>query len=129
MAGSDTDDTNNNRDQGFSKAEQELKNAITEFKDNYERFAAKHSLCLIDEEGIRTAIQSADSVADIRKSAGFFMGEISKVIRLTKEKQKDFDAKWSGTISNFLSKLYPLTRLSLSLTSAICDVLSYLKIC
>jgi intracellular sulfur oxidation DsrE/DsrF family protein len=110
-----------------SKAREQLKLTVDQFKENYERFAIKYHLSLTDNELVRSAIQNADNVIEIRDSARIFTKEISNVLRITKEKQKTSDAKWTGIVCNFMSKLYPLTRLSLRLTSAIAEVSIHFK--
>jgi hypothetical protein len=101
-----------------------MRKAIAEFKENYEKFASKNALMLVDDNGVQTAIQKADKISNIRDSATFFAKEISNVLQITEKKKKVSDAKWTGVVSNFLRKFYPLARLSLRLTTTIADVRS-----
>jgi hypothetical protein len=105
-----------------SSAREELQKAIGRFKENYERFAKKYKLPLTDNDGFRQAIQEADKLTDIRVSARFFGTKISNVLQITQDKKKASDAKWTGVVSNFLSKFYPLARLSLRLVGTLADV-------
>jgi hypothetical protein len=119
------DDPDEGRDQKLiSEAQKEMRKAIAQFQKNYEKFASKTGLMLTADNPVRTATQEADKLSNIRESAHFFAKEIHSVLQFTEGKKKVSDAKWTGIASNFLSKFYPLARLSLRLTSAVADVRS-----
>jgi hypothetical protein len=105
-----------------TRSQNELRLAIEEFKTHYECFAAKHRLFLATEADVVHAIRTADRQQDIRSAARLFGEEIANVLRITQEKKRLVDTKWTGRLTNFLTKFYPLARLSLSLTSAIAEV-------
>ena len=121
-SGSTLHSANDTEDDRLLKAQEELLLATGQFKENYERFGLKYHLHLTEDEPIRAAIQNTDKFPEIRESARFFGKEISNVIRITQQKQKISDTKWTGIVSNFLSKIYPLTWLCVHLASSISEV-------
>jgi len=70
------------------------------------------------------AIQKADAGNDIKQSAKIFGDEILRVSRITGDKLETSKAKWTGKVGTFITKLYPVAKLSLKLTSAIAKVFS-----
>ena len=59
---------------------------------------------------------------DINRSASIFETEISAAFRVMGKNQDLSKSKWVGKLSGFMTKVYPIARLSLRLTSAIVDV-------
>ena len=107
-----------------SVGDPELDAAIGEFVFRYKRFAKANASLVgeVDVDRLLAAIKSANSEKNIRNSARLFEDRVGDVIKITKEKRRIYDAKWTGKVVNFLAKMYPLTRTSLSLTSAIAAV-------
>jgi hypothetical protein len=118
----DNDDPDEGDKDLLAKAQEELQKAIDKFKENHEKFAAKNGLILMDDKGIHREIHKADKVSNIQDSARFFGNEISTVLRITQEREKLSGAKWTGVFTKFLSKFYPLARLSLNVAGAVSSV-------
>lgn len=102
----------------------ELKSAIDDFKGNYHQFAEKnpHYLLIEDEEDFNEAFNNSQAEVDIRKAAQTFGNRIWTVL---KRVEKNTEAKWTTRLGEFLTKLYPLARLSLVMAGGIADVLSF----
>jgi hypothetical protein len=107
-----------------SRAPSELESAVTEFKKQYLRFLEKNRKYTQIEDNIDLALQKADSEKEIKRSAKIFGEEIARVTRITGDKRVASEMTWRGRVGSFVTKLYPLARLSLRLTSSIAEVLS-----
>ena len=116
------DDLREKEPGSLAVVQEELQQALQKLRTNYEKFVVKYKVILPDAEGIHRAIQEADKVSNIRDSARVFSAEFSNVLRITQDKKKASDAKWTNVITNFLSKFYPLARLSLNFASAVASV-------
>jgi hypothetical protein len=101
-----------------------LKTAVAEFKKHYLLFAEENKEFIIIETGVDSAIQKAEAEEDVRKSAHVFGREITNVMRLFEQKESLSKGKWTSRVGDFLTKLYPVARLSLQLTGVIAEVLS-----
>lgn len=106
-----------------SKALSELNSAVTKFKNHYGQFAQKNRQFLRVDHDVHQAIEKAGKEQDIKRSAGIFGKEINATLQVTERKRDISNCKWTGKLSNFIIKLYPVARLSLRLTSAIADVI------
>ena len=107
-----------------SRALLELKAVVAEFKEHYTRYAEKNRKFIRIEDQVDHAIQKARAEENIKRSAEIFGAEIAAVMRVTDEKQKRSKEMWKGRVGSFLTKVYPVVRLSLQLTSAIAEVSS-----
>jgi hypothetical protein len=105
-----------------SRAQQELQKAIVEFKEHYDDFVRTNDFVILDAASFSEVIENADNLVNVQDSARYFGKEITKVLGISLEKGKSSDGKWLNVIGNFLTKLYPFTRLSLRLTSSIAEV-------
>jgi len=103
-------------------ADSELNSAVAEFRDHYQRFRSRNQQLISVDDNIHSAIDNAVKVQDIKHSAHLFGAEISTTLTITKKKQELSGSKWLNKLGNFITKLYPVARLSLSLTSAIAEV-------
>lgn len=68
------------------------------------------------------SLQTMDANGGLTNTAQFFTSQISSILGVTTAKQKLSEAKWTGVLGKFLSKLYPLVKTSLQLTAAIAEV-------
>lgn len=102
--------------------EEELQAALEEFQNNYEQFAVKYDLVRIKDGDFTPAIKAADVEENIRGSARSFEKEIGAVLNILQEKQHTRPAKWTGKLLNFVTKLYPLVKTCLQLTSRMSQV-------
>ena len=110
-----------------SVEESELSKALDELKKNYDKFVNPASkLVQVDAIELTDAIKTADAEIDLRASAQSFQEKVTTVIGRIDERQEIRNAKWTGILSNFLIKFYPLARFSLQLTSAVAQVSTYL---
>jgi len=100
----------------------ELNTAVLEFKEHYELLAKRNEKMVRIDEAAQTAILEATKNADIQSAATFFGSQISAAIRARTMRQETPDSVWSNKLCKFLTKLYPVARLSLGLTSALAEV-------
>jgi hypothetical protein len=100
----------------------ELRNATTEFKVNYRRFVEKNEKFITIEDQVNEVIQIAEAENDTRLSAHIFRKGINSTLSLSGRKRQMSKDKWITKVCEFVTKLYPIARLSLRLTSAIADV-------
>lgn len=103
-----------------------LDHAIRDFKKHYDLFKAKHELVSIVDD-VQIAVERAGADNDIQRSAQLFEIEISTTMQVWQRKQELANSTWIGKLGKFLTKLYPLARLSLLLTGAIAEVNSRLQ--
>jgi hypothetical protein len=113
-----------NEQPNISRALSELNSAVTEFKHHYEEFSKKDQRFIrVDRySDVQKAIEKAGKEQDINRSASIFETEISAAFRVMGKNQDLSKSKWVGKLSGFMTKVYPIARLSLRLTSAIVDV-------
>lgn len=103
----------------------ELEVAITNFNIRYNQFNLKqHSTHELNVDHFRFAFNAAQVERDISISSRIFENEITDIIRRMERKSGIKNTKWTATMAKFITKLYPLARFSLRLTSAIADVIS-----
>jgi len=76
----------------------------------------------ISETDLDLAIDKAFDVQDVRGSAKLFEKEITTVMRIVEHKQRLSQAKWTGRVAKFCSKLYPLAKISIQLAGAVGEV-------
>jgi len=100
----------------------ELNTAVLEFKERCELLAKRNQKMVRIDEAAQTAILEATKNADIQSAATFFGSQISAAIRARTMRQETPDSVWSNKLCKFLTKLYPVARLSLGLTSALAEV-------
>jgi hypothetical protein len=94
-----------------------MDSAIDQLKENYGKFASEYNLVQIVDLPVLSAIQQSETIPDVREAAQVFETQIAGVIRALVEQRQISDAKWTGIVSNFMAKLYPLARLALDITS------------
>jgi hypothetical protein len=109
-----------------SRALSELEAAVAEFEDHYSTFAEKNQQFLptcdrIPDE-LRVAIGKAEGGSDMKLSARIFEEQIAGILQATKSKEEVSKNSWTGRLANFLSKLYPVAKLSLGITTSISGV-------
>jgi len=106
------------------RALSELKKATLMFQGHYTGFGKKNPLYLQVDDDVCEAIEKAGRENNIKRSAELFGKEISSTIQVTDKKNDLSRAKWHGKLAIFMSKVYPVARLSLRLTSTAAEVLS-----
>lgn len=111
----------------ISKSQSELAEAIADFKKNYENFAMHNQQFLLIDDDFQNAFMTAEAGDDIRHSAQLFGAGIGSALRTIETKNKINESKWTSRIGKFMTKLYPLARLSLSVVEAVGNVLSNLQ--
>jgi hypothetical protein len=102
----------------MSRSKLELAEAIGEFKKNYKAFAKENKRFLLIDYDVECAFQSAEAGKDIRHSAQLFGNDIGTVLRTIEKKTEFKKSKWISRVGGFLTKLYPIASLSLSLAAA-----------
>jgi hypothetical protein len=93
-----------------------------EFKRNYEAFARKNSRFFLIDEDVKSTFEAAQIQGDIRGAANIFGINISSALRTIELKKKGSEGKWTTKLGNILTKLYPVTRLSLGLAKVVGEV-------
>jgi hypothetical protein len=102
----------------------ELEEALNEFKKNYVQFAQKNRQYVLMEDELTNIFSSDATSGDIKDTAKIFEDNIWKTVRITERRKSLTETKWTARIGQFLTKLYPVARLSCGLTAAIAEVLS-----
>jgi hypothetical protein len=93
---------------------------VQQLERNAGQFAIKHpEYQKVTNLPIDGALVKAEAEQDMRKSAQLFGQEIGNLLRSLGTKNPGSTDAWSDRLASFLSKLYPLAKLSLSLTGAI----------
>jgi hypothetical protein len=106
----------------IARALSELTNATATLQDHYMDFVKTNNQYLRVDEDVCKAIAKAGKEKDIKRSAELFGKEIKSAIQV-RERERDLSkTRWLGRLGNFMSKVYPVARLSLRLTSAVADV-------
>ena len=100
-----------------------LTEAIAQFKNNYEQFAKKYrQFSLIELDECYTAFQKAEAGDDIKNAARPFEKGVRAAMQTVEKKRKLAECTWTARVGSFLTKLYPIARLSLSLATASANV-------
>ena len=100
-----------------------LKTAVEDFEGNYTLFIARYKGYFRIRKNVQNAIKIAAKEDDLKLSARLFRKEIQEVIRAYDNKERARAKRWPGKLGKVVSKLYPLTRFSLQIASAISDVI------
>jgi hypothetical protein len=114
-------------DTSASRALAELNTAISEFRDNYGKFAASNQKFLTVHNDVQSALDKAQSETDIKRSAEIFGDSIFQMMRVTERKQQISDSKWTGKLINFLKKVYPVAQVSLTVIGSVGQVISFVE--
>jgi hypothetical protein len=100
----------------------ELNEVLADFQQNYEKFAASNCQYFVIGEDFQGLARITQPGSDIRQSAKIF-GERARTVLETLERKKKLSAnKWSTRIANFLTKLYPVAKLSCGFVGAVAEV-------
>jgi hypothetical protein len=100
----------------------ELAAATTEFTTNYRQFAEKNKRFVLLDDDLQIAFQSDEVGKDVKQAAQFFRERLRATVQAVEQKHKSVELKWTSKVTSFLSKLYPVAKLSLSVTVAAADV-------
>ena len=110
----------------IARALSELRTATAIFQDRYIDFVKKNNLYLCVDDDVFKALEKAEKEKDVKRSAELFGKEIKSAVQVRERKKDLSKARWLGKLANFMSKVYPVARLSLRLTSAVSDVATLL---
>jgi hypothetical protein len=102
----------------------EVAQALGDFRLCYQNFEKCIHQRGIDDEKLLSAIKQADKVMNLRDAAKVFRIAITQVAKSVIEQGRFDDEKRIGKVCIFLSKIYPLVRTILQLTSAIGEVIN-----
>src|SRR5271154_544767 len=111
----------NTRSSTLSNARTDLDAAVTEFVVNYTAFARKNPRLIEVGHSLDIAIAQANAEGDMRHSAQVFESKINATLEGFKAKQLA-DNSWVNQVGKFLTRVYPIARLTLGLTSTIAEV-------
>ena len=102
-----------------------LEAAVQELTVNYETFITRNEQFLrIPENALNRTFLSIDAEIDIRQAAKAFGYNVKMVLDTVEQKHKIRQENWSTKVGSFLTKCYPIARLSLELAGAIGEVTS-----
>lgn len=103
----------------------ELEAAGKELTENYEIFITRNEKFLsIPEDALNSTFLQSDTELDIRQAAQALGQRVRTVLRTVEQKHKIGQEKWSTKVGSFLTKCYPIARLTLGLAGAIGEVIS-----
>jgi hypothetical protein len=100
-----------------------LTEAIEEFRKNYQKFCENNKQFISIETEFQIALDAAPAREDIRHATKAFSDSIREVLHVVKTKRKLAEGTWTTKLGSVLSKLYPVTRLSLGLAGVIGNVI------
>jgi hypothetical protein len=106
------------------KARSELQTAVEKFQKHYERFTKENQQFVRIDETVHAAIKEVETDENVHDSAILFGKQILTAILIRDKSANRPSGKWSSKLSKFLTKFYPIARFSLTLTSAISNVVS-----
>ena len=99
----------------------ELNEAIDEFRKNYVQFSkANREYILIDDE-LENVLRDIAAV-DVKDIAKTFERNVTRTMRITERKKLLTENHWPTQVGHFLTKLYPVAKLSCSLMGAVAEV-------
>jgi transcriptional regulator NrdR family protein len=116
------EDANAKRSNELSRPSRELATATAEFTTNYRQFAENHKRFVLLDDDLQAAFQNDKVGKDVKQAAQFFQGRLRATVQAVEQKHKSVEMKGTTKVTSFLSKLYPVAKLSLSFTVAIADV-------
>jgi len=74
------------------------------------------------QSDVQRALDKAQFVNDLKQSAAIFGDEILNIMRAMEKKHQVSDAKWTGKLGNFLKKVYPVAKISLTIIGSMGSV-------
>ena len=86
------------------------------------KFTEKHREYVRVDADVEAVIDSVDREADVKIAAQLFGKEINETMGALKRKQQKLAHKWTTKLGTFLTKLYPLTRLSINVAGTLAAV-------
>lgn len=101
----------------------ELNEAINEFRKNYVQFSKANSEYILIDDELENVIPDIATVGDVKQIAKLFEQNVMKTIRINERKKLLTESHWPTQVGHFLSKLYPVAKLSCSLMGAIAEVI------
>lgn len=115
-------DTEANPPTTVTNSVSKMMEALSKFKTHYEQFAVKNGRFILLGNDLHSVFNEAEVHSDTKVAAQTLEYSISKVLQ-TIEKRNDFGkTKWTRRLGNFLRKVYPVARLSLSLIERVAEV-------
>lgn len=99
----------------------ELNDAVREFKENYEKFAAKNKQFLLLEDEFGDMLQIIESKGHFQSSAKLFEHQIQITQQAIERKQKSISL-WTNKLGTFLKKIYPVVKLSSNFIITVAEV-------
>jgi hypothetical protein len=111
--------------QKTSRYVSELNEAIREFKKNYVRFSKANSEYILIDDELENVMPDIATVGDLKQIAQTFHQNVTKTIRIKERKKSVTESHWLNQVGHFLTKLYPVAKLSCSLMGAVVEVIRY----
>jgi len=108
--------------QRTSRCLSELNDAINEFRKHYVQFSKANSEYMLIDDELENVLPDIATVTDVREVAKIFEQNVTKTIRIKGRKKLLTESHWPTQVSLFLSKLYPIAKLSCSLMDAVAEV-------
>ena len=102
----------------------ELNEAVSEFRNNYQQYAAKNRQFVLIENDLHGKLQNIHAHGRLGETAQVFGDQIWEVMRGIESKKEISKKKWTTKLGIFSSKLFPIVSLSLNLADAVSQVSS-----
>jgi hypothetical protein len=100
----------------------ELDVAVTEFRTNYQQYAAKNGQFILIESDLRSGLQGVQVGGRLGETAQIFHNKISEFMRDIEIRRGVSKKKWVNKLGTFSSKLFPIASLSLNLAASVSQV-------
>jgi len=103
------------------RALSDLNEAITQLKESYTKFTKYNNRYLLIEDDFRDAFENADAHEDFANAAQTFRDGIKSAMVTIRKKQKGEEG-WTTKVGVFITKLYPVAKIALGVSSSIGEV-------
>jgi hypothetical protein len=100
----------------------ELTEAMDIFRKNYVQFAKANSEYILIDDELENVLPDIATITDVKQIAKIFEQNVTKTIRINARKKLLTETHWPAQVTHFLSKLYPIAKLSCNLMGAVAEV-------
>jgi len=100
----------------------DLNHALKNLEEHNKQFISTNPEFITVKDCFDTALHEADAHPDITQGCHVLSKGILSTLRILEAKRAIKKDKWITKVGNFLKKIYPIARLSLSLASAVAGV-------
>lgn len=115
-------ETGANEPNRLSECLSDLADAFKTLEKHNKQFISGNPGFVTIKDRFDAALRDADAHPDIRQGSQVLSKGILTALRRLEDEQNTKKDKWTTKVGNFLKKVYPVARVSLSLTSAVAGV-------